>query len=59
MEIGEKQYVKMVCREILKIDRELERLARKKLELELEIIRIKEAQKWLQNSNICILKVES
>ena len=45
MEIGEKQYVKRVCREILKIDRELERLARKKLELELEIIRIKEAQK--------------
>ena len=29
MEIGEKQYVKMICREIVKIDRELERLARK------------------------------
>ena len=45
MKIGEKQYVKMVCREIVKIDRELELLARKKLELELEIIRIKGVQK--------------
>ena len=45
MKTAEKQYVKMVCREIVKIDRELERLARKKLELELEIIRIKEVQK--------------
>ena len=45
MEIGEKQYVKRVCREITKINGELEHLTRKKLELELEIIRIKEAQK--------------
>ena len=58
MEIGEKQRVKRICREIVKINRELECLAMKKLFLELEIIRIKEKQKWLQNFNTCFSKEE-
>ena len=34
-----KRYIKWLCREIAKIDREHERLAKEKLELQLEIAR--------------------
>ena len=35
-----KRYIKRLCREIAKIDRESERLAKEKLELQLEIDKI-------------------
>ena len=39
MDEDKKRYIKWLCREIAKIDRELERLAKEKLELQLEIAR--------------------
>lgn len=40
MDKDKKRYIKWLCREIAKIDREGERLAKEKLELQLEIARI-------------------
>ena len=40
MDKDKKQYIKWLFREIAKIDRERERLAREKLELQLEIAKI-------------------
>ena len=40
MNKDKKRYIKSLCREIAKIDREHERLAKEKLELQLEIARI-------------------
>lgn len=40
MNKDKKRYIKSLCREIAKIDRECERLAKEKLELKLEIAKI-------------------
>lgn len=40
MNEDKKRYIKWLCREIAKIDRERERLAKEKLELQLEIAKI-------------------
>ncbi|MGT2755387.1 hypothetical protein [Streptococcus ovis] len=40
MNKDKKRYIKWLCREIAKIDRECERLAKEKLELQLEMTRI-------------------
>lgn len=41
MDNDKKRYIKWLCREIAKIDRECERLAKEKLELQLEIERVR------------------